>query len=85
MATASFSTAPPSATETAQEDASKIPPKAPPKSSEPVLPDASAQDGATDLSRSYSGLSVQPFSKEAASVLMAPIDPLSIEIKPGKW
>ncbi|EPQ59053.1 mitochondrial genome maintenance MGM101 [Gloeophyllum trabeum ATCC 11539] len=36
----------------------------------------------TDWSRSYHGLSVQPFPKEAADILMAPIDPLDIEIKP---
>lgn len=82
--TASFSTAtvtstPSSTPVTAQEETLK----APSKSAE-VLPEANAPDGSTDWSRSYSGLSVQPFSKEAAAILMAPIDPLSIEIKPGK-
>lgn len=39
---------------------------------------------ATDWSKSYHGLSVEPFPKEAAEVLLAPIDQLNIEIKPGK-
>lgn len=49
------------------------------------LPQTLNGDGsATDWSRSYHGLSVEPFPKEAAEVLMAPIDELNIEIKPGK-
>ncbi|EEB92455.1 hypothetical protein MPER_09029 [Moniliophthora perniciosa FA553] len=43
-----------------------------------VLPN----DGATDWSRSYFGLSERPFSKEAAEVLLAPIDPNDVEMKP---
>ncbi|KAI0660704.1 mitochondrial genome maintenance MGM101, partial [Cubamyces menziesii] len=35
-----------------------------------------------DWSRSYFGLSTQPFPKEVAEVLMTPIDPLDVEIKP---
>jgi hypothetical protein len=35
-----------------------------------------------DWSSSFSGLSVQPFSKEAADVLMAPINKEDVEIKP---
>ena len=35
-----------------------------------------------DWTRSFHGLSVEPFSKEAAAVLLAPIDPEDIEIKP---
>lgn len=38
-----------------------------------------------DWSRSFHGLSTEPFSKEAAEVLLAPIDPQDIEIKPGRW
>lgn len=38
-----------------------------------------------DWSRSYHGLSAEPFPKEVAEVLQAPIDPLDIEIKPGVW
>jgi hypothetical protein len=40
-------------------------------------------DGATDWSRSYHGLSVTPFPKESADVLLAPVDPRDVEIKPG--
>ncbi|BFZ61241.1 hypothetical protein YB2330_002300 [Saitoella coloradoensis] len=35
-----------------------------------------------DWSRSFHGLSVEPFPKEVADVLMAPLDPGDIEIKP---
>lgn len=43
-----------------------------------------AQGGAPhDWSRSFHGLSYEPFRKEAAQVLQAPIDPLDIEVKPG--
>jgi hypothetical protein len=48
------------------------------------LPDAIGSDGTTDWSKSYSGLSTQPFAKEIAEVLMAPLDPLDVEIKPGE-
>lgn len=47
------------------------------------LPDAVGSDGTTDWSRSYSGLSTQPFAKEIAEVLMAPIESLDVEITPG--
>lgn len=40
---------------------------------------------ATDWSKSYSGLSQEPFAKEVADILLAPIDPEDIEMKPGKW
>ena len=40
-------------------------------------------DTATDWSRSYHGLSTQPFPKEVAEILMAPIDPNDVEMKPG--
>ena len=40
-------------------------------------------DTATDWSRSYHGLSTQPFPKEAADILLAPIEPRDVEIKPG--
>lgn len=36
-------------------------------------------------SKSYHGLSEQAFSKETAEILMAPVDPLDIEMKPGPW
>ena len=38
----------------------------------------------TDWSRSYHGLSSQAFSKEIAEILLSPVDPMDIEIKPGK-
>jgi len=38
----------------------------------------------TDWSKSYHGLSSQAFSKEAAEILLSPVDPMDIEIKPGK-
>jgi Mitochondrial genome maintenance MGM101 len=49
----------------------------------PPLLDAPPAGSATDWSRSYHGLSTQPFSLEVANVLQASIDPLDIEIKPG--
>ena len=36
-----------------------------------------------DWSRSYHGLSVEPFPKVAAEILQAPLNPEDIEIKPG--
>lgn len=42
-----------------------------------------ASVGGTDWSRSYQGLGAQPFPKEAADILLAPIDPLDVEMKPG--
>ncbi|OJT05418.1 Mitochondrial genome maintenance protein MGM101 [Trametes pubescens] len=43
----------------------------------------SSKDPSTpDWSRSYFGLSTAPFPKEAADILMAPIDPLDVEMKP---
>ncbi|KAJ3473847.1 hypothetical protein NLI96_g12793 [Meripilus lineatus] len=44
--------------------------------------DLAISDGATDWSKSYSGLSQQPFSKEIAEVLLAPIEPEDVEMKP---
>ncbi|KAJ7176515.1 mitochondrial genome maintenance protein [Mycena filopes] len=48
------------------------------------LPDLALpeENGATDWSKSYSGLSQQAFAKEIADVLLAPLDPIDIEIKP---
>jgi len=48
-----------------------------------ILSDLKGNDGATDWSRSYAGLSVQPFPKEVADILQNPIEPLDVEIKPG--
>lgn len=47
------------------------------------LPDVLGSDGTTDWSRSYSGLSAQPFPKEITDILLAPIDPMDVEMKPG--
>ncbi|KDR84122.1 hypothetical protein GALMADRAFT_54416 [Galerina marginata CBS 339.88] len=47
-----------------------------------VLPEATAPDGTTDWSKSYAGLSSQPFPKEISDVLLAPIEPLDVEMKP---
>lgn len=78
LAAATYSTVPPSST-TPSEAATGAA-----NDTVSVLPDANAPDGTTDWSKSYSGLSVQPFSKEIATVLLAPIDPLDIEMKPGE-
>ncbi|KAF1814853.1 mitochondrial genome maintenance MGM101 [Eremomyces bilateralis CBS 781.70] len=51
-------------------------PGPPPK----ILPDG--QPEAVDWSRSFSGMSTVPFSKESADVLLRPIPPEDIEIKP---
>lgn len=40
-------------------------------------------DRSMDLSKSYYGLSTEPFEKEKADILMAPIEPNDVEIKPG--
>jgi hypothetical protein len=39
----------------------------------------------TDWSRSYAGLSTEPFPKEVSEILMAPIEPTDVEIKPGSY
>jgi Mitochondrial genome maintenance MGM101 len=62
------------------------PPKAPSPSPNP-FPESSLDVPATgtDWSRSYSGLSTERFPKEVAEILMAPVDPLNVEIKPGPY
>ena len=37
----------------------------------------------TDWSKSYHGLSSHAFTKDVADILLAPVDPLDIEVKPG--
>ena len=49
----------------------------------PALFDAPPNGSTTDWSRSYHGLSTQPFAPEVADVLQASIEPLDIEVKPG--
>lgn len=39
--------------------------------------------GANDWSKSYHGLSVEAFPREIADILLAPIDEMDIEMKPG--
>ncbi|KAF7303715.1 Mitochondrial genome maintenance protein [Mycena indigotica] len=39
-------------------------------------------DEATDWSKSYAGLSEKPFEKEVADILLAPVEPNDIEVKP---
>lgn len=60
-----------------------VPPLNPADAPGDGLPNAYAQDGSTDWSRSYSGLSQTAFPKEVADVLLADINPLDIEMKPG--
>jgi hypothetical protein len=50
----------------------------------PSLPDVMGSDGTRDWSKSYFGLSAHPFAKDIAEVLMAPLDPMDVEMKPGK-
>ncbi|KAJ9637118.1 mitochondrial genome maintenance protein MGM101 [Exophiala oligosperma] len=63
-------------------------PNAPPNDQSPDQPDAQPlkiqeEDPAhVDWSKSFHGLSAEPFSKEAADVLMAPLSPDDVEIKP---
>jgi hypothetical protein len=60
-------------------------PTVPGTNSDPTpLPDVLGSDGTTDWSKSYFGLSAQPFAKEIADVLMARLDPMDVEMKPGK-
>lgn len=39
----------------------------------------------TDWSRSYHGLGAEPFPKEVSDLLLAPVDPEDVEMKPGKF
>ncbi|KAI9513299.1 mitochondrial genome maintenance protein [Russula earlei] len=48
----------------------------------PPLLDAPPTGSSADWSRSYHGLSAQPFPLEVADILQAAIDPLDIEMKP---
>ena len=41
------------------------------------------EDMQVDWSRSFHGLSAQPFSDEVSKTLTAPLDPEDVEIKPG--
>lgn len=41
-------------------------------------------DEHTDWSKSYSGLGTNAFPKEVTDVLLAPVDPADVEMKPGE-
>lgn len=47
-----------------------------------VIGDNGVEDG-QDWTRSFSGMAVEPFEREVADILMSPLDPDDIEIKPG--
>jgi len=50
------------------------------------IPSASMEvsgNGVTDWSKSYHGLSVEPFSDHIRQILQTPVDPLDVECKPG--
>jgi hypothetical protein len=69
-----------------QSEIIKNPAESIPSSGALTLPptfDAPPTGSATDWSRSYHGLSTQPFPPEVADILLASIDPLDIEMKPG--
>ncbi|KAN0126752.1 mitochondrial genome maintenance MGM101 [Russula decolorans] len=68
-----------------QSEIIKNPAESIPSSGALTLPptfDAPPTGSATDWSRSYHGLSTQPFPPEVADILLASIDPLDIEMKP---
>jgi hypothetical protein len=46
---------------------------------------AAVDIGSTDWSTSYHGLSTQAFSKDIANILLAPVDDMDIEMKPGTF
>lgn len=48
----------------------------------PAPEDADPLDEHTDWSRSYSGLGTNAFPKEVTDVLLAPVDPQDVEMKP---
>lgn len=71
----------------ADEDAEPIQISADPSSIAPAFdPPQAIQSGsgAHDWSRSYHGLSSEPFKKEVADILLAPVEPGDVEIKPGQ-
>ncbi|EKM79980.1 hypothetical protein AGABI1DRAFT_57296 [Agaricus bisporus var. burnettii JB137-S8] len=75
------STAAPAPAKTAPETAPPREPP-PPPAPEPPAPTPLEDNGATDWSKSYHGLSNEPFSSQISDILQARIDPLDVEIKP---
>lgn len=55
--------------------------ESPPSALDAASPDSNA---AGDWSSSFHGLSARPFDKEVAQVLMRPLKPADVEIKPGE-
>ncbi|KAH8154324.1 uncharacterized protein LAJ45_02092 [Morchella importuna] len=51
-------------------------------SPELIVDEGLGPDKKIDWSKSFHGLSVEPFSKETADVLLAPLDPEDVEVKP---
>lgn len=45
--------------------------------------EGSGDGSPSDWSRSFHGLSSQPFDKDVSEILLAPVDPMDIEMKPG--
>ena len=45
--------------------------------------EGSGDGSPSDWSRSFHGLASQPFDKEITEILLAPINPIDVEIKPG--
>ncbi len=77
-------------TTTTQQPKAKNGAEAPSPPAEPplqaILENNSDNSGAAiDWSRSYQGLSAEPFPKEIAEILQAPVNPLDVEIKPGAF
>ncbi|KIP03068.1 hypothetical protein PHLGIDRAFT_256237 [Phlebiopsis gigantea 11061_1 CR5-6] len=70
--------------ELASVSAAPSPTKASSSGAEPFAGDTDGLSDAvgTDWSKSYYGLSSQPFPKEIADILLAPLDPLDVEMKP---
>lgn len=52
---------------------------------EPTSTTPTIEDNSTDWSRSFHGLSAEPFSKEVLDVLAEPLNPEDVEIKPGVY
>ncbi|THU89864.1 mitochondrial genome maintenance MGM101 [Dendrothele bispora CBS 962.96] len=61
----------------------KVTSEVPPPNSNDVFGNGNGNlEAGTDWSKSYSGLSQEAFPKEISDILMAPIDPMDIEMKP---
>jgi hypothetical protein len=72
--------APPSSKQASIDDQSPIKDMTDGLADEPLILDEGSRQ--VDWTRSFHGLSAQPFSKEAADILMAPIEFDDVEVKP---